>query len=284
MKGFINIIKPSGVSSAYAVNAVKYKTRIPCGHMGTLDPIASGVLPVGIGKTSRLFPFLLSKTKTYVARFKFGYSTDTLDITGQKTDETRIIPTFETLKNATSEFVGEISQIPPKYSAKCIDGKRGYQLSRQGIDFELKPKVVSVKSFNILSQTDENEYEFEIVCGGGTYIRSLCRDIALSCGSLGVMSALKRTQSGIFTIENGVTLEEFNNSDNIEKFIIPSDKAVDFPKLILQSSRAKKVLDGVFEKDDFEDGIYRVYNVSEQDFWGVGEVKEGVLRIVSYVR
>ena len=120
MKGFINLIKPSGMSSAYAVTAVKKKFNLPCGHMGTLDPMAEGVLPVGIGQASRLFQYLLDKEKTYVARFRFGFTTDTLDVTGTITKDGGTIPTKEQIQNVLGKFVGEIDQIPPKYSAKCL--------------------------------------------------------------------------------------------------------------------------------------------------------------------
>ncbi|MBE7087198.1 MAG: tRNA pseudouridine(55) synthase TruB, partial [Clostridiales bacterium] len=133
MKGFINVIKPAGMSSAYAVGAVKKKFNCPCGHMGTLDPMASGVLPVGLGKTSRLFDYLLDKTKTYVATFKFGLTTDTLDSTGSIIDSTDYIPTETEIEEKLKDFIGDIEQVPPKYSAKCIDGKRGYQLARRNI-------------------------------------------------------------------------------------------------------------------------------------------------------
>jgi tRNA pseudouridine55 synthase len=282
MKGFINLIKPEGMSSAYAVGAIKRKFRLPCGHMGTLDPMASGVLPVGVGKTSRLFQYLLDKSKTYIARFKFGYTTDTLDVTGATTDTTSVVPDILQIRSVLSRFVGEIDQIPPKYSAKCIDGKRGYQLARQGIEFELSAKKVNILDIQCLAQTGENEFEFKVDCKGGTYIRSLARDIALECGSLGVMSALCRTASGVFNIENGVTVQDFIDSENAEKYLLPADIAVDFPKLILTGKQAQKILDGVYEDYGFNDGIYRVYN--QEDFWGVGKAEQGKLKIESYVR
>ena len=147
MKGFINLIKPEGMSSAYAVGRVKRKLHVKCGHMGTLDPMASGVLPIGLDKTSRLFQFLLDKQKTYVARFKFGYTTDTLDITGEITESGGRIPTESEILSVLDKFIGEIDQIPPKYSAKCVNGKRGYQLARSGVEFELEPKKVKILDF-----------------------------------------------------------------------------------------------------------------------------------------
>ena len=152
MKGFINLYKPAGISSAAAVSAVKKKFHTPCGHMGTLDPMAEGVLPVGIYKTSRLFQYLLDKDKSYVARFRFGFTTDTLDVTGSVTETTGIVPSEEEIKAVLPAFIGEIEQIPPKYSAKCIDGKRGYQLARKGVEFELQPKKARfLKRYNRLS-------------------------------------------------------------------------------------------------------------------------------------
>ena len=282
MKGFINLIKPEGMSSAYAVGSVKRKLRANCGHMGTLDPMASGVLPVGMEKTSRLFQYLIDKEKTYVARFKFGFTTDTLDTTGTVTDKGGIVPTIDEIKGVLSKFIGEIDQVPPKYSAKCIDGKRGYQLARKGIDFTLEPKKVAILNVECLSKTDEDEFEFKIDCKGGTYIRSLARDIAHALNTLGTMSKLTRTASGVFNMENGVSVEEFMASDNPEKYLLPPDLAVSFPKIILSAKQAQKILDGVFEDYGFENGVYRVYN--EQEFWGVGEANEGKLKIKAYVR
>lgn len=282
MTGFINIIKPSGVSSAYAVGGVKKKFNCPCGHMGTLDPMADGVLPVGIGKASRLFQYMLDKEKTYVARFIFGYTTDTLDITGEVTERTEVIPTIAQIKSVLSNFIGEIDQIPPKYSAKCINGKRGYQLARQGVEFELEAKKVNILNIELLSQISENEFEFKIDCKGGTYIRSLARDIALAVGSLGVMSKLTRTACGVFNMQNGITLDELKNTDTPEQYLISAETTVSFEKLHLTPKQAQKILDGVYEKYGFKDGIYRVYN--QDAFIGVGRVSEGVLRINSYVR
>ena len=282
MKGFINLLKPEGMSSAYAVTAVKKKFNLPCGHMGTLDPMASGVLPVGISKTSRLFNYLLDKKKTYEAEFTFGYSTDTLDSTGKTEATTSYIPTKEEIEKALSNFIGEIEQLPPKYSAKCVDGKRGYELARKGIDFNLQKKKVTVSDFILTGQTGENSFTFKINCKGGTYIRSLARDLAGAVGSLAVMSKLKRTASGVFNLENGVSVEEFKNSDNPKQYLIAPDLAVDFEKVILPNEKAQRILNGLFDKYDLNDGVYRVYN--EQDFWGIGSVKEGILKIDAYVR
>ena len=282
MKGFINLIKPEGKSSAFAVGAVKYKFKTPCGHMGTLDPMASGVLPVGVGKTSRMFPFLLDKNKTYIARFQFGYMTDTLDKTGEVIETTENIPTEQQIRSVLNNFIGEIEQVPPKYSAKCVNGKRGYWLAKRGIDFELEPKKVKITKLELTQKTGENEYEFVIECGGGTYIRSIGRDLGFILSSLATMTKLERSQSGIFTTQNGVTLEEFKNSPNPEKYLIPAEDAVDYEKVVLTNEQATKILNGVFTKYPLKDGLYRVFNESE--FWGIGEVIQGILKIKAYVR
>lgn len=282
MTGFINIIKPQGMSSAYAVGAVKKKFNTPSGHMGTLDPMASGVLPIGVGQASRLFNFTLDKEKTYQAEFLFGVDTDTLDTTGTVTDRCGLIPTLSEIQAVLSKFVGEIDQVPPNYSAKCVDGKRGYQLARRGVEFTLPPKKVTILDCKCDCQTAESTFKFTIKCKGGTYIRSLARDIGKELNTFAVMSSLCRTQSGFFTIDRGVTVEEFKNSSDPEKYIIPADQAVDFEKLVLTKRQAQKLLDGVYENYGFTDGVYRVYN--ENAFWGVGTVTDGILKMNAYVR
>ncbi len=282
MRGFINVIKPEGMNSSVAVAIVKRKFKVPCGHMGTLDPMASGVLPIGLGKTSRLFQYLLDKVKTYRTRVIFGYSTDTLDITGKKDGETGIVPTAEQIEKVLGQFIGEIDQMPPKFSAKCIDGKRGYELARSGVEFELKPKKVTILDIKLVGQTADNEYEFTIDCKGGTYIRSIARDLGLALNTLGVMSYLKRERCGIFDLTNGVTIEDLKASQTPEEFVIASDKAVNFEKIVLDNVTANKILNGLYEDIGVKDGTYRVYNGEE--FWGVGEAQNGILKIKSYVK
>ena len=282
MKGFINLIKPSNVTSAAVVSVVKKKLNTPCGHMGTLDPMASGVLPIGIGKASRLFQYMLDKKKKYIAEFTFGILTDTLDSTGEIVQTTNVIPSEKQIEENLKFFIGKISQVPPKYSAKCIAGKRGYQLARAGVDFELKPKEVEILDYKLVKKVSENVYRFEIDCKGGTYIRSLARDLGFKCNSLAVMSSLIRAESGFFTLENGISLEEFKSSNDIEKYLIPAEQTVNFEKIYLNDEQARKILNGVYENYGFRDGLYRVYY--EKEFLGVGLSTNGALKINSYVR
>ena len=282
MNGFINLFKPQGMSSAYAVGMVKKKFNMPCGHMGTLDPLAEGVLPIAVGQATRLFQYTLEKEKVYIAEFTFGLTTDTLDRAGEVISTCEKVPTKSEIEKVLQEFVGEIDQVPPKYSAKNIDGKRGYQLARKGVEFALPPKKVVIKEFLLIEKTSENSYTFKIECEGGTYIRSLARDLGLRLGSLAYMSKLTRQKSGIFCAENSVGFDELKQSENPQKYLVQSDSVISYPKLKLSKAQAQKILDGVFEDIGVESGIYRVY--CEYAFWGVGVAENGVLRIKSYVR
>ena len=250
--------------------------------MGTLDPMASGVLPVGIGKASRLFPYLLEKEKTYVAEFTFGYETDTLDKTGRITSETGRIPSRYEIETVLPSFTGSIEQIPPKFSAKCVDGKRGYELARKGVDFTLSAKVVEISDFSLLEEKKDGAYSFEISCKGGTYIRSLCRDLAHELGTVATMTALLRTKAGAFDLNNAMPFDELSDLKSAEKYIIPADSVVDFEKLFLDKRTAERIVNGLFDDIGVKDGTYRVYN--ETAFLGIGVAEKGVLKIKSYVR
>ena len=177
MTGFLNVYKPSGLSSAAAVAQVKRLVRTPCGHMGTLDPLAEGVLPVGVGNASRLFDYFLSKKKTYTARFRFGATTATLDGEGEVVRGGRV-PAEAEIAAALPALTGTIEQIPPAYSAVSVRGRRGYALARAGEEVSLPPRAVTVDHFRLCGQTAPDEFEFCIVCGAGTYIRALARDLA----------------------------------------------------------------------------------------------------------
>lgn len=266
--GFININKPSGTFSSAAVNRVKRLTRMPCGHMGTLDPLANGVLPVGIGNASRLFDYFLEKKKTYIAQFTFGCTSDTLDIEGEVRKEGRI-PCLSEIEAAIPFLCGEVMQVPPKYSAKSVNGKRGYQLAREGKQFDLPPKKVFIERIELLSQDGEDKFSFRIECGGGTYIRSIARDLGESLGTQAIMSGLTRTKSGIFTIENAVGMETLTE-ENIENFIVPTEEVLPFPSLDWKDYR---IFHGLPVKSVEKDGLYKIYD--ENGFYGIAEVRAG---------
>ena len=277
MTGFICVDKAEGVSSAAEVNAIKKLTKTPCGHMGTLDPMASGVLPVAIGNAARLFDYFLEKRKTYETIFRFGVDSDTLDTTGQMRENAGYVPTYEQISKVLHEFIGEINQIPPRYSAKNVNGKRGYELARKGVEFELPPKKVTIYSFDILKQTDTDSFSFKIECGGGTYIRSLARDLGKALKTCAVMSALKRTQSGIFSLERAVKTQNLT-ADNIKNFIIPTEDVLPFNAIYPDPNAAKKLFNGLSVQTDEADGIYKIF-MPDGTFYGIAEVNRSILKV-----
>lgn len=276
MTGFININKAEGVSSAREVAIIKRLTHCPCGHMGTLDPMASGVLPIGIGNACRLFDYFLDKHKVYSAKFKFGVDYDTLDITGNCLSDGGRIPSAREIEDILPLFTGKIMQTPPRYSAKSINGVKGYKLARAGVEFEPAPKEVNIYSVKLLS-CDGDEYSFEIECGGGTYIRSLGRDIAAKLGTVAAMSSLVRLSSGVFKIEKSVrssNLDELNIAD----YIIPTESVLPFGSIYPKGADAKKLFNGIPVPADAEDGLYKIYN-EDGCFYGLGAVNGGSLKV-----
>lgn len=283
MNGFLNLYKPKGVSSARVLNAVKRSLKgETVGHMGTLDPLADGVLPVAIGKSTRLFDYLLDKDKEYVATVAFGFSTDSYDLEGEITRRCDVLPSDAEVEAACKKLTGDIMQIPPIYSAKCVNGKRSYELARKGVAVELPPKKVTVKSIRVLDKISESEYKIKIVCGGGTYIRAIARDLGLLCGTVATMTSLTRTASGIFRIENSVTAEEFTSAAYKSALLVPPDEVIDYPIIRLDERQTERLYNGLYDVYDYPDGIYKVY--SPTAFYGVGEVKNGKIKVKAYLR
>ena len=277
--GFFNVDTPSGIVSSTVVNKLKWLTGVPCGHMGTLDPLASGVLPVGVGNATRLFDYFLEKEKEYVAEFTFGVDSDTLDSTGNLVYGGRV-PTAEEITAVLPEFFGDIMQIPPKYSAKNVNGQRGYDLARAGVEFELSPKKIHIYDMELLGMADgkEDTYRIKIRCGGGTYIRSIGRDIAERLGTNAVMSELRRKQSGVFTEENALPfdrlLDENLTAEELESFILPTESVLPFETLTLTTRNWEKIFNGVAVSTEACDGLYKFYNV-DGSFYGIAEVVSG---------
>lgn len=276
MTGFINVNKACGASSAKEVSVIKRLTGMPCGHMGTLDPMADGVLPVAIGNAARLFDYFLDKKKKYLATFKFGCDSDTLDTTGNVENNVGHIPTAEQIREVLSEFVGEIMQIPPKYSAKNIDGKRGYELARAGVEFDIPPKKVTIYSVELKENISDDSYTFEIECGGGTYIRSIARDLGKRLSTCAIMSALTRTQSGVFTLGNSVCTANLTR-ESIEKSIITTESVLSFDSIYPTERQAFKLFNGLSVESDKPDGIYKIYK--DGFFYGLAEIKHSILKV-----
>lgn len=269
--GFINLNKPSGITSAAAINKIKRLVGVPCGHMGTLDPLASGVLPVGIGNASRLFDYFLSKQKTYIAEFTFGLNSDTLDVEGNLEQIGRI-PTLKEIEEVVPSLVGTVEQIPPAFSAKRVNGKRGYELAREGKSFTLAPKTVNIYSIELISM-DGPALSLRIECGGGTYIRSIARDMAAALNTFAIMSALKRVKSGAFTVESSVTLQQLEE-DGAEAHIIKTEDVLPFPVIKCKNYH---IFHGLPVQTEYSDGLYKIFD--ENGFYGIAEVKDGFAKI-----
>ena len=283
MLGFIPVNKKKGDTSAYVVNRIKKLVgkNKSCGHMGTLDPLASGVLPVAIGQATRLFPFLLDKRKSYLADFDFSFTTPSLDLetepyltTEKRTSEKEILSVLPSL-------IGEVMQIPPAYSAKCVDGKRSYKLARRGVEVELQPKKVRIDDIRLVDRLSETCFRFEIDCRGGTYIRSIARDLGAALSLPATMTNLVRTRSGIFTIENSFSLDEIEQK-GLSSCLVEADKTVFYPSLTLSAEKEKRLLNGLYDDFLVENGLYKVYG--ESGFLGVGEITEQKLKMKAYVR
>ena len=285
MNGFYNIIKPIGWSSSDLVIKIRGILRrrtgqkVKVGHLGTLDPLATGVLGVAVGSATKLFDYFLTKRKTYVATCVLGKSTDTLDEGGAIIEEAEV-PALsnERIEEVLSSFFGEIDQIPPIYSAKSVDGVRAYKLAHKGVSAELEPCRVTIYECKLLERVSENVFRFQVECSGGTYIRSLCRDIGRALSLPAYMGALTRTKNGVMTIENATTLAEIEGDETKGFFSIEafgkSLKSVDFSEDL-----RKKIENGVKIEIAEEEGLVSV--TIGGVFYGIGAVKNGLLEIVA---
>ena len=281
MNGFVNLIKPSGLTASDMVVKVRKALNTKkVGHLGTLDPLATGVLPIAVGKGTKLFNLLLVKEKTYRAFFTFGLSTDTLDSDGVVVDKCDTIPNVDNLKLVCQKMIGKQDQIPPMYSAKSINGTRAYVLARQGERIELKPKEIEIFSFEYIRQFNHNTFEFEIVCSSGTYIRSIARDMAKMLGTCGYMSALIRTKSGLFDVDDAVTIDEL--FEKKEMVLQPLELAIkDLPRFDFDTKYYKQLSNGVklpFDKQNY----HTIYCNGE--LFGVGKSINNLLDLEFYLK
>ncbi len=254
-KGFLPINKPKDWTSFDVVNKVKHILHDnKVGHLGTLDPMATGVLVLTIGKATKLFDLMQVKKKTYIAKFKFGLETDTLDITGNVINRCERTPNLDKIKSILPKFIGEIEQIPPKFSAKSINGKRAYNLARENVDFELKPSIVNIERINVISYLD-SELKLEITCGSGTYIRALGRDIAYMLNNYATMTELVRTNVGNLKLSDCFNIDELN-SENISSKIIKIRDILGFKVLNLEKEISDKLINGQVVSLNMPNGDY----------------------------
>lgn len=282
MNGFVNVIKPVGATASDVVVCLKHILQErKIGHLGTLDPGASGVLPVALGQGTKLFDFLTDKVKKYRAFFTFGKTTDTLDSYGEITYKSHNIPTKAQLQAVLSGFTGEFDQIPPIYSAKSVGGVRAYKLARNGIEVELKPRRIVIYDIQLIAQKSDDTFVIDITCGGGTYIRSIARDVASQLNTVAYMSGLIRLQSGAFGIDNAYTLDEIR---------VLKDKCVLDVSYPLADVEEYRFDDSLFDdinygravKCPFNSGYRKIY--CKDTFFGLGKNVDGRLKIVYYLK
>ncbi len=242
--GVINIYKERGFTSHDVVNIVRKSLgRVKTGHTGTLDPDAEGVLPICVGKATKLADYMAAEIKEYKAEITLGITTTTEDIWGDVIEEKNADLSEEEVRRAIMSFIGEYSQKPPMYSAVKVNGKKLYELAREGIEVERKTRIINIYEISNIKKLESNRYEFCVLCSKGTYIRTLCKDIGEKLGCGGCMSALTRTRSGNFYIEDSIKIEEFKKAvseNRTDEIIIPVEKILENYKKVHISSKAEK--------------------------------------------
>lgn len=293
MDGIILINKGKGYTSHDVVNKVKHIFNEKVGHTGTLDPNATGLLPILIGKGTKLSYYLINHDKEYEVTLKLGEKTDTADSEGKIIERQSLNDEFwlnegsvERVREVLKTFIGRQMQTPPMYSAIKVNGKKLYEYARKNIDVEVKPREIEI--YNImLNKIDQKNFliYFTVHCSKGTYIRSLCEDIAKKLGTIGYMKELNRTKVGIFDIKDSISIEEL--TENIEKEHIISIEDLfirlygNNNKINLDDKKVRLFLNGVQLKVEIKtnsnDGLFRVYGINGE-FIGIGSVKDGLLK------
>lgn len=283
MNGIILIDKPQDWTSHDVVaklRGILHERRI--GHSGTLDPLATGLLVVFVGRATRAVEFAEADSKEYIAGLRLGLSTDTQDISGNVIAECSDLPDEGAVRRAVNSFIGDIEQIPPMYSAIKIGGKKLYELARKGQSVERAPRKITVSSIEIIGR-EGGDYLLKIACSKGTYVRTLCNDIGASLGCGACMSSLRRVRAGAFSIEDAHSIDEVENAANegqLVDIMLPVDTLFSaLPELKVPESTANRLKTGNIIKISAADGDYRVYSDSAE-FLLVGKVENGKLKTI----
>jgi len=249
VSGWICLDKPLDLTSTQAVGRVRRAMGAQkAGHAGTLDPLASGILPIALGEATKTVPFLMDAAKAYRFTIEWGAATAGFDREGGVTATSDARPTRAEVEAALPAFIGEIEQVPPMFSAVKVDGERAYDLAREGVEIELAPRPVTVFTIDVVSQPDADHIELEARCSKGTYVRALVRDLAAALGACGHVSALRRTAVGSLTEDRAITLEtleELCNSGARQEALLPVETALDdIPALALTTEDAFRLTQG----------------------------------------
>ena len=275
--GIIIIDKPTGWTSmdvCAKLRGILREKRI--GHAGTLDPMATGVLPVFVGRATKAVQFAENGRKEYRAVLKLGTVTDTQDTTGTVLEAHPVTVGADEVRAALEHFTGELLQLPPMYSALKVNGQKLYALARQGKTVERKPRAITVYELELLEQSAPDEFALRVVCSKGTYIRTLCHDLGQALGCGGCMAALRRTEASNFRIDEAVTLEDVQREG--EALLRPTDSLFrQYPAYTIPSTeQERKCLCGNSLRAKLPDGLYRVYG-RDGAFLALSEAKDGTL-------
>ncbi len=286
MDGIIIIDKEKNVTSHDVVKKVKKLLNDKVGHTGTLDPNATGVLPILVGKGTKVSKYLMNHDKAYEAVLKLGEKRDTADIEGnviEKREVNKEVFNKSVIEQTLKQFIGKQKQIPPMYSAIKINGKKLYEYARRGQKVEIKPRDIEIYDIHLVKIDIENkEITFQVKCSKGTYIRTLCEEIAEKLNTVGYMKELKRLQVGEFYLEDAIKIEELENNLNNKEFMDKHFITIEnyfskYPELMLEDKKINLLLNGVQLTCKQKDGIYRIYNQSHQ-FMGLAILKKELLK------
>lgn len=290
MDGIILINKEKNCTSNNVVNKVKHILNEKTGHIGTLDPNATGLLPILVGKGTKLSQYLINHDKEYEVELKLGIKTDTADAEGKILDEREVpdnIIEKENVINVINSFIGKQKQVPPIYSAIKVNGKKLYEYARKNVEVEIQARDIEIYEIKLNTINKiEKTIAFTVKCSKGTYIRSLCEDIAEKLGTIGYMKELNRTKVGIFSIQDSITVEKLEecstdkarlNSCLIKIESIFSEIYGNNNKIKLDNKKLELFTNGVKLRYNLEDGLYRIYDV-KSEFIGIGSIKNALLK------
>ena len=284
MDGIIIINKEKNYTSNDVVNIVKKITKSKVGHTGTLDPNATGVLPLLIGNATKISKYLINHDKEYEVVLQLGIRTETADVEGKVIEEKEVTAEMlnkDNIEEKLQQFIGKQEQIPPIYSAIKVNGKKLYEYARRGQEVELKPRQIEIYSIQLVGINEkEKQISFKVKCSKGTYIRSLCEDISKKLGTVGYMKELNRLQVGEFYIKDAVTISEMKEkieAGNLENIITIEEIFKNNPQIQLEQEQIEPYINGVKINTEKTNGVYRIYK-TDGTFIGLGIIENSKLK------
>ncbi len=281
MNGVLIIDKPAGWTSmdvCAKLRGVFHEKRV--GHGGTLDPMATGVLPVFLGRATRAVEYATDSDKEYIAGIQLGIVTNTQDTTGEILEQHPVTSDHTALESILSQFTGELDQIPPMFSAIKKDGKKLYELARKGVEVERKARHITIKELELTRRIDDTAYELRVLCSKGTYVRTLCHDIGAALGCGAAMCSLRRSMAAGYTLSDAITLEQVLNAQDPTQFVRAVDTCfAQYPAVTIDGKNLFKAKNGTPFPWEGEAGIFRVYG-PEGEFLLLGRCEQGTMTTI----